>query len=286
MKREIQAIAVMLALLAAAWVGYGWLFGTPGGGTLRVAALEGQVTVADAAGGTAPAEVGGLLDPSARVRTGPDGRAVLALGEEGSLVLESLSSLRVVEVAADGVRLELEDGRVRATVRPSGPSVGIAAGDTLAAARDAEFAVARGEDGTVGVATERGAVTVSGGGASVEVAAGQKVVVPRGRQVLVQPAAESLLLAVDRPPSPRTRETTVALEGTTEPGAEVAIAGGGAPVRARADADGRFAARVELAEGENALTVTARSVLGQEARVDWRVTRDTEPPPISVEIRP
>lgn len=286
MRRELTTLLAAALLVAVAWVGYRFVFEGGPRASLTLVAVEGPVTRSTTGGGVAPAEVGDTLGTHDRLAAGEGGRAVLAVGEGSELALDASSTMRILEVEATGVRVELEDGRVRATVRPGAVPLGVRAGGSEATARDAEFTVARGADGTVAVRGDRGEVTVTGPGGAVNLFAGQQAVVPSGRKALVQPASAALLLQVAPPEAERVAASLVEVRGTTEPGARVTIRGSGPPVQVVAGADGGWSARVALVEGLNEVEVRARSLLGGEAAATWRITRDTEGPAISVEMRP
>lgn len=286
MKRELTALLVVALLLVVAWLGYRYAFDDPADTTIALVEVRGPVTRQGPSGAVREAAAGDTLAVNERLASGEGGRAVLAVGTGSELVLDAASSLRVLEVAEAGVRVELEDGRVRATVRPGGPALGVRAGENEARASDGVFTVARGGDGTVAVRDEAGTVSVRGRGEAIDLFAGQDAVLPAGRQALVQPASAALLLEVTPHGGGRTAAPQVEVRGTSEPGARITVKGRGAPVQVVAAADGSWIARVDLGEGENAVEVKARSLLGREAAATWRVTRDTEAPAISVEIRP
>lgn len=283
MKRELAALALVGGLLVAGWVGYGALFGTTGGDALLVVDVEG--TVRHHAGGRDDlARSGDYVKAGERLTSGSDGTAVLSFGAETRVTLRPDSSVQVVGVGAEGVRLDLDGGRVQATVREGGAPVQVKAGDRSVTARDADVTVGRDAEGTVAVEPSRGRVTLEGFGVP-EVASGERVVAPVGEAAAVVVARQALLLDLAAALPPRTRDTSLELGGATEPGAVVRVTGGSTPVSVRARGDGAFRVTVPLVEGRNSLLVTAVNALGQEATVQWGVERDTTAPGIQVEIR-
>ncbi len=284
MRREYLALIVFGCVLALAGVGWQVLFSAPEPAGVTIAAVSGNVQQVTPTGST-PATVGASVAARDRLVAGPDGNAVLAFGDEARLTLDASSSIKVVSVDDAGVRVELDGGRVSATVRPGGRQLAIGADGREVTAEDADFTVARGEDGTLAVAADRGSVKTNLPGVST-IGAGQKVVAPRDRQALVSPTNDALLLSVVWPEQSRTRAAEVSINGTTEPGARVIFDGAGGPVTVLGDADGRFSATVALREGENTLRAHATNALGQVAELRWDVVRDTRPPSISVELRP
>lgn len=283
MRRELLALLVVPLLLLAGWFGYQTLFGEDRSGVLTLVDVQGEVSH-ERPKERHGARAGDEVRAGERLEAGPDGSAVLTLGEDTRLILKADSSMRVVSVAEDGVKVALDHGRVQATVRPGGAPVGVRAGDGEVLAQDADVTVARGDDGTVGVETTRGTVGLSGFGGVTQARAGERVVAPPGRAARVAASSEALLLSLAPPPSVRTAAPRAAVVGTTEPGARVRVTAAGRTQEVRADVEGRFSVAVDLIEGRNAVVVEATGVLGGETRADWSVERDTEAPPIQIEI--
>jgi hypothetical protein len=284
MRREYLALLVMGAVLVAAWAGWRVLFGGDRVDTVAIVEVVGAVEHRSP-DGNVPAAVGQAVQARDQLVAGPGGRAVLTFGADTRLTLDASSAIEVVSVDADGVRVELDEGRVSATVRPGSGRVAVGADGREVSAADADFTVARAADGTLAVVTERGEVTTNVPGVET-LGVGRKLVAPRDRQALVSPASDALLLSVDWPSAARTRADSITVQGTTEPGARVILDGAEGPVVVQSDPDGRFVATVALREGANALRVHAVSALGQVADVSWALVRDTQAPPIRVELTP
>jgi hypothetical protein len=284
--QELRAVLVLVAIGLAGLLGYLVLFGPPDPGQLTIHAIEGgDVQRVDASGSGRVAAVGDHLSSRERVVAGQGSRATLALGPEARVTVESGASIRVLGADGAGVQLELEGGKVRASIRGGGRKIGITADGRGASAEDADFDAARGADGTLAIAASRGRVDVSGIEGVADVEAGQRVVAPLGESPLRAPVSDDLLLQVSWPESRRLRERQIQVRGKTEPSATVRLGSGARTVVVRADRQGAFEAMVELAEGENLVEVHATSLLGAEAQVDARVTRDSTPPSIGVQIR-
>lgn len=284
MRRELAALATVVIIVALAWVGYETLFGGDGESRFVLVEVSGDVRHVDGLGGVVPAGAGQVIGTRERLITGAGGGAILAFGEENRLTLDAGASLRVLEVDASGVQVELEGGRVRATVRPGGGSLGVVANGRGLVATDADFTAVLGEDGTVGVESTRGEVGLTGIPGTVRVREGERLVVPTEGSPLVSPASESLLLYVAAPERLRTREGMAAVTGRTLPGATVRVGEEGAWTQVVADPKGAFSARVALAEGENAVRVEARDLFGNVAVSNLTVIRDTRPPAVGSEL--
>jgi hypothetical protein len=287
--RELAAIVALVGLLVAAWVGYGIVF-AEGGESVVVATLSGDVSVSGA-----PGAAGAAVRASDRVVSGAGGRAVLEVrdgrGEATARIsVDPSTSIRLLQVDAAGARLELEGGRVRATVRPGGDRVGVVAAGREISVADADAVVARDGD-VVGVEALKGAVELLGVAGVERLAEGERVTVS-GEGLLRAPVTDALLLYV-APTRERTREDHAEVQGRCAPGAVVRVrragasvdAGAGGWVETRADTTGAFVAVVPLIEGDNTLVIEARDVFGAVAVSEARVVRDTTAPSGGVIIR-
>jgi hypothetical protein len=279
MSAELRALLVFFLIVALGWVGYASVFSDAAGVQVVLYEVQGRVEV-ESGGTRSAAEVGSAIGSSDRIFAGEDGRAVLALGGENRVTLERNTSVQVTSVDSTGVRLSLEDGRVRATVRSGGPTLGVRAGAREVSATDADFDVTRGADG-VGVTTARGSVTVDG----MAIADGQRAILPPTGDPLQMPASESLLLQMSWPEAARTAAPTVLLAGQTEPMAKVRVRTPTARAETQSDKLGNFQVTIALGEGENEVLVEATNVFGQASEARWKVARDSTPPKIGVEIQ-
>lgn len=288
MTREGAGALGIALFLGVAWLGYAAIFEGLGRTQLVVREIGGLVA-SESDGRTVMLVAHQEVGPGARIVASEGGRAVLGT-DDGALrlALAPAVALRVVAVERDAVSLELEHGRVRATVHPGGAALALGAGATRFRATDAEVAVAR-EGDEVGAIVTRGAVTLDGVPGVSGLTAGERLV--RADDTVVRaPLAEELLLAVVPPVETHTRALDADVRGRTAPRARVRagrldVSGATVWTEGRAGADGAFVLRVALEEGSNRLVVEARDVLGGVAVAEVSVTRDTRAPVVSVEVR-
>lgn len=283
MKDLLQLVGALVLVLGLGLLGWRGIFGGAQRAPLVVESVEGDVKLRVADGEEA-AVVGQPLDKDARLRSGASGSAILNAGGETRLELKPSSSLRVVGADERGVLVELEGGRVQARVRPGSPSLGVLAEGRRVDAEDASFEVGVDEAGNVAVEAEEGRVALTGFGDTDTLQAGERALAG-DHGVVAGPIPEELLLHVEWPTWSTTRHDSVALAGTTDPGARVSVRAGPELVSARADGDGRFELTVPLEQGDNPLTVEAEGVLGRTRRSDGRLERDDQEPTAEIEIR-
>ena len=285
MSRELRAMLLVALIFAAGFVGYRWLFGSTMGDRFRIVTVAGDVEHIRKGGQAEPAWEGSVLHEGDRLRSGDGASAVLGLGADTRISVDATTTLEVLGVTADGVQLELEGGRVRATVRPGGGTVGVSAGGKRVEATDADFTVARDGNGNFAASSTRGDLTLEGVEGVSELPAGEEVVVPGGGSPIRAPASDALLLHVAWPTLPRTRASTVEVTGETQAGSTVEVTGGARPASGRADTKGHFQLTVQLAEGRNRLVAHARNVLGKEAEIaNAEIERDTTAPSVGVSL--
>ena len=279
--RRLLPLLVLPLLLLLAWLGYQALFEGLGGTSLTVATVEG-IVARDRAGVRLPMLAGDTIGANDRIRAGAGGRAVLDAGEGTRMVLDAGADVQVVSVASDEVHVALEGGRLRATVRAEGARVAVGAGADTFSLRDADATLARDGD-VVAVEVERGAVEATAAGRSVRASAGERLVVTAS-EAEVDAANEELLLTLAESPS-MTRALDLEVRGRTFARARVRVGQTGTWTEGRADPSGRFALRVPLREGANAITVESVDVLGRAAQQEVRVVRDTRAPVLGVEVQ-
>lgn len=285
MRNALPALLATLAILAAGWFGYERWFGGQGSADVVVLEVMGTVVLDRVGEARTGVEQGQGLRARDGLVVGEGGRAVVGVGAETRLTLEEQSSIRVLEVGKDAVRVELEEGRVSARVRPGSPAIGVLSGGRTLTATDADFTVAADMDAALAVQTERGRVEVAGVAGVSAVSAGQRLSdMPGGKPVLGEIPPE-LLLQVAWPQGGPVRDDAVKLTGRTEPYARVRGTGAGPPADARADAEGRFELTLPLSEGENALNLEVRDVVGNRKAEGHKVSRDsTAPAATSAEV--
>lgn len=279
MRNQIRVLLAAVAVLLLGWLGWLALFGGDDTPALTVQAA----TDATVVGGEDPtpraATAGLVVGARDQVVVGPDGEAVLTMGEGTRLQLEPDASIRVLEADASGVRVELEGGRVQARVRPGSPVLGVSSRGRAVVARDAAFAVGVDADGALAVDATEGTVQLEGFDGAGTLSAGQRLLDQPGQPPVVDDATVDLLLQVKWPEGP-VQAGTARVAGRTAPYTEVVVRpdGMGAGIRMRADVDGRWSAELPVKEGENAMRVEARDPGGRTAAEAGAVTRDSEAP--------
>lgn len=281
----MRALLAVALIFAGGFIGYRFLFADGFADRFRIVTVAGDVQHLRAGGGTERAQEGSVLRVGDRIVSGDGASAVLGLGDDTRISVDATTAVEIVGVTSEGVELELEGGRVRATVRPGGGRVGVLGGGRRVDAEDADFTVARDAAGNFAATSSRGEVTVDGVEGVTELREGEELVVPSRGMPVRAPASDALLLHVAWPAAPRTREAHADVAGTTQPGATVTVSGGARAVSGSADREGKFTLRVPLAEGRNRLAVSARSVLGREASIATaEVERDTTAPSVGVSL--
>ncbi|RME29398.1 MAG: hypothetical protein D6798_00125 [Deltaproteobacteria bacterium] len=281
MKQGLQLLLAALMIMVGGFVGYKLLFARSDGPSVAVLDARGEVTRTRRDGSQEALSVGDELQRDDSVRVGDDSRAVLGVGDGTVLELEARSAVRVLDVDVSGLRVELEQGRVKARVRAGGVPVGVTSRGRAIYADDADFVAAVDGTGGLAVEPERGEVRVEGveGGAR-DVPTGKRLSSVPGRPPVVEAVPRELLLEVGRPGQALTRQPDILVEGRTGAYAEVRVGHEGAWTSVRAGPDGRFRASVPLEEGENRVVVEARDALGNRREDEVTITRDSTAPPI------
>lgn len=279
MRDVLTVLVVAVAVLALGLLGYRFLFGDEDLDPLTIRRVEGAVQHVRA-GSANDAEVGTVLQAEDLLRAGEGGRAVLSFGEDSQLVVDESSALRVLGKGDDGLRVELQNGRVEATVRRGGPALDVVTGERSVRAEDGRFTIARDDENTF-VQLDEGELTLDGFGEIARLGAGETVVAREDG--VTQRLDDDLLLEVSWPEE-ATRSERVALSGKTDPGARVRVRGGVEEVVVDADASGLWSAEVRLKEGENELVVLATDALGRTRESDFEMLRDTIPPTAEFQV--
>lgn len=281
MRQSLQLLLAAMLLLVLGYVGYRVVFAEESGARLEVLEAQGEVT-RRAGVGYVPLAAGDTLQVEDAVVVGAGSRALLGVGEGTRLELESSSAVRVLEVDATGVRVELERGRVKARVRADGAPLGLSSRGRAIYATDADFTAAVDGEGALAVDAERGSLRVEGTGDQEAVLQqGERLRSMPGREPAVGAIPTELLLQVGWPEIPTTRKDHLVVQGRTEAYAEVEVDRDGSTTTVRAGADGAFRTQVPLEEGENRVTVRARDVLGHTREDEASVLRDSTAPSIA-----
>lgn len=283
MRRVVAGVLALVVIVAAVVALASYFVDRPLETALTLRALEGDVQISDAGAKMRPVVEGMELKQSDRVVTGKDSFAILGVGGETSIRIEPTSKLEVRELDETGVRLELEEGLLRAEVRPSSGTVRVGNRGREFVASDADLAFGVRDGGLVIEAT-RGELMAVGVVGTDQITPGQRLSVLADGQSGVSEIPADLLLAVEWPKERRTRVARTSVTGATEAGATVQIRAGSGTVEVVADADGRFDAEIPLVEGANTVRVSARNVLGEEVETEQVLVRDTRGPTIRVGV--
>ena len=281
MRQQLPVLLAILLALVLGWAGYRYVFEEGLTTELRVVEAVGEVSRVDEAGHTEAAEAGEVLNARDRVVVGSQGHAVVQVGEGTGLTLGAATSIRVLGIESSGVRIELEEGRVQARVRPGSPLLGLSNRGRGVEARDAEFTMAIEADGGLLVQSERGSLDLQGLGEVAILDEGQRLRAPPDKDPLLAPIPKELLLQVQWPERGTTREEDVELSGHTEPYARVVLSGAAGEKALRAGPDGRFSGRLPLEEGDNSLLVQVQDGLGGEVEDKGTMSRDSKPPSVT-----
>ncbi len=279
MSENARIVLIVLAILVLGLLGYRLIFSGEDVTPLLVQAVEGRVSHVDPQGERSSLSPGHMLERLDRVETTSGGRAFLTMGGGSTLTVNQGTSVRVLDVSGDGVRVELDEGSVEATVRPERGSVGIVHRDRQVISTEGTFAVGVGSQGNMAVENHGGSLQLVGIDTVEGLAEGERLLLLADGTPRLAAIPESLLLEVAWPDSARTRQAEVAVRGLTDPGAEVRIGAAGHWTTVVADAEGHFEATVALEEGENPLKVVSRDPIGRSTTDETLVVRDTEPPP-------
>jgi len=281
-RETLHLLIVALLVLGVGIVVWRVAFVESDSSPLTIALVRGDVEL-ERDGASAPVIAGALLQDNDRVISGEDGVAVIAVGEESQLTLESSSAMRVVSLDEKSVEVEMEDGRVNAVVRPGGYEVSVLTGDRAVRAIDAEFSAGT-RDGAAAVEVSRGSVSLEGFGGLTALQSGERILAPADGAPRRAPIPDELLLEVAWP-ARRSRAEAVTLRGETEPGARVSIQSPAGLLSAVADEQGRFEVTVALDAGANPVLVSSEGLLGDTRSAKQSLTRDDEGPTADFEVR-
>jgi hypothetical protein len=233
---------------------------------MTVTSVKGKVELREAeAQPWQPLAVDARVGDTAALRT-DDGSTAVLTGDDGvRLEVSAKSQIALTGVEGNVARVRLDSGRIAANV-PEGSQrlqVAVRGSDAVMETGTGAFAVLRDDDGRVSVASTEGTLGLTARDHRVEVAAGQLSIVPvDGQPSKPSRIPASLFLKVSRSGPQKVSRRDTDLDGTTTPGAVVAINGNAVLT----DAQGRFSTRVPLREGANSIEVVARDVLGRVQR--------------------
>ncbi|XXF80761.1 FecR domain-containing protein [Myxococcaceae bacterium GXIMD 01537] len=246
---------------------------------LELSEVKGTVEVRH--GGTGPwvpAKPGAALRASDAVRTHDGSYAVLIGGEAVEVRMDPGTEVSVDELTDSLSRILLGNGMATATVRPGKRhtfEVKAAGTDAVARTGAGTFSMSNDGKGTVAVGTREGEVALLGQGKVVIVRAGQQSIVRAGTAPSEPtPLPSSLLLKVQWPGEPSTRQRKLVVTGEASPGSRLEVAG----EVFSPDAEGRFTHTIPLREGRNTVRVSASSVGGVKQEDTREIVLDTTPP--------
>ncbi|HVV83786.1 MAG TPA: FecR domain-containing protein, partial [Kofleriaceae bacterium] len=231
--------------------------------TALVTLIEGDVSRGDGDAIVAPDDVGGKVVAVGDTFATGDGRVALQLGAASTATLGPRSHLHVDRLDSSMIALAV-DGRVDVELERRAPDQRflIVSGDRTVEVRGTAFRVDH-AGGSLSVACEHGRVAVTGGGATVEVGAGEGLTVGDGDELLADRVrgldeAELAALAAARPSplglwtdAPTMLATTAPLSLVAPRGRSVKVDGeivGSGPIWMRKPA-GRHLIEAERARG-------------------------------------
>lgn len=205
---------------------------------------------------------GDRLNTDDAVRAGRNSEATLRMGNGVEVRLSPRSEFTIRELNDEVSKIRLDEGHVTASVDENGKRVLKVAAkgtDAEAESRGGEFGVVTDGNGQLAVATTTGAVKLTAGGQTVDVAAGQTSAVTDGKPSAPTAIPSSLFLKVAGLGSSKTNQTQVTLTGQTDPGSIVRSG----DVVAKVDEKGRFKVQVPLKDGANTVAVEVVDAQGR-----------------------
>lgn len=251
---------------------------------VRVVEVSGTATRATASGAVVPLTAGLELSVDDRLRTEPDSRLRLRIGERSTVDLADRAEVQVRELSDSVQRLGLVYGRAVVDYREDGGRelrIENGDGNAVARVREGKFSILS-TGTTVAVATETGQVDLSAAGETVTVGADRQSIVSGGPPSRPLAIPVEVVLRVVDPGCRVQRETSYNVSGRTSPGASVTVN----QVRARVNGKGDFSVRLPLRVGKNRIEVVSVDVAGHtERRVFPCVTVDPGAPIKDVDIR-
>jgi uncharacterized cupin superfamily protein len=268
--------------------------------TARVESVSGGVTVRRG-GAEAPARTGAELEPDDILTTAADGRAVVRVDDETSVVLEPGTAVTWGAISEGLSSVQLDRGYLSARTGEQGGRVfRVQALDRTAnvEASEGAFDVA-GDDEQVAVAAASGEVTVESVGERVRVGQGTFTTVRRGeRPRTPQQLPGSVVAEMFWPGDPSedggsrlVAERSVVVRGRLGGGLSGVLTirneRTGETVRVVTNQDGSFDTTVALAEDQDNALVVDGTALGGPAIEAQRavIAQDSTPPPLTVRIQ-
>ena len=210
---------------------------------------------------------------------------MLSLGPDLEITVSRAADVKLGRVTDDGVQLELENGRLKADVRPGAPAFEVSNEGRRFKTNDGAFEILAADE-ALSLQVQRGEVQTSGVEGVEAVDEGKQLSVMSTGEIWQSGIPKEMLLNVDWPTVERTKNVEAVLVGRAEPGSKLRISGVRTPTEVRVGQDGRFEVPVELKEGLHAVEISAVSMWGKRKASKWNVELDTKGPLIRGEIEP
>ena len=282
----VPVILLVTFVLVMVWVlGNGSVF-TGGQTGLLIKSASGEVSLQREDGQLADVVEGETrVKVNERLTTGESGRVVLSLGPDLEITVSEAADVKLGRVTDDGVQLELENGRLKADVRPGAPAFEVSNEGRRFKTNDGAFEILAADE-ALSLQVQRGEVQTSGVEGVEAVDEGKQLNVMSTGEVWQSGIPKEMLLNVDWPTAERTKNVEAVLVGRAEPGSKLRISGVRTPTEVRVGKDGRFEVPVELKEGLHAVEISAVSMWGKSKASKWNVELDTKGPLIRGEIEP
>jgi hypothetical protein len=251
---------------------------------VRVVEVSGTATRATASGEVSPITAGQDLSVDDLLKTEPQSRLRLQIGDKSTVDLADKAEVEVRELSDSIQRLGLVYGRAVVDYREDGGRVlkiENRDGSAVAQVKAGKFSILS-TGTTVAVATETGQVDLSAAGTTVSVGADQESIVSSGAPSRPLTVPAELVLRIVDPGCRVQREAFYTFSGRTSPGASVQVN----QVQARVNERGDFSVRLPLKVGRNKIEVVSVDVRGRtERRVFPCITVDPGAPIKGVDIK-
>ncbi|HEY4220662.1 MAG TPA: FecR domain-containing protein, partial [Myxococcota bacterium] len=231
------------------------------------------------------AAIGDKLNTDDAVRAGRNAEATLRMGNGVEVRLSPRSEFTIRELSESVSKIRLEEGHVTASVDENGKRtlrVAARGTDAEAESKGGAFGVVTDGKGQLAVATSTGSVKLSAGGQTVDVAAGQISQLAGGVPSAPRAIPASLFLKVAELGAKKTKETSVTVNGATDPGSLVHAG----DATAKVDERGRFRIQIPLKDGDNSVTVDVTDASGRtRTQALPTIVVDRKKPPIEAETK-
>lgn len=279
------AVLALIAVLASVW----WT-GDAGSDEpvveaaprLKIGKVSGRVERLAADATWAPAIEGDDIALDERLRTGPDGTAVLAVGQHSTVTLAPNTEASMAKLTESISHVRLQTGRISA-ITEEGRSVRVQTDGSDAqidSTGASEFiAMADGLGGLV-VASREGKVRLSAAGAAVDLAPGEQSSASVGAPPAIPSAIPSTLFLKLLPVPADVQNADTTLTVKTEPGARVRVNGKVVGIATGETMD----VPIHLETGSNRIVIEVEDLTGRI--VTQEVTVTLKPPTADpIEIR-